>query len=337
MNFISKSTQVKLFFLAICIAGLNSKVHAQDPEMTQFYATPIYTNPAMSGTGMCNGGGRAVINYRNQWPGLSGTFVTTIASYDQHFDAIGGGVGIILMNDKAGEGLLTSQSVSAIYSKQVKIKNNFHIRFGLEGQYGQRTIDWQKLRFEDQLDDVAQRGFINPTKEDISINRIQYANFSSGIMGYTDKFYFGLAVHNLTEPNQSLLASTSVIPRRFSCHSGITIPLDGRKNPESTISPNLLIMKQNKFSQMNLGFYYNKGSFVSGLWFRQTFGEFGNSDAMIALIGFRKDKFKFGYSYDFTVSGARSAAPGSHEISAGIEWCAKKPSKKYFKTPCPTF
>ena len=49
-------------------------------------------------------------------------------------------------------------------------------------------------------------------------------------------------------------------------------------------------MLQNKFTQMNIGFYYNKGPLVTGLWFRQTFGEYTNSDALMALVGFRKDK-----------------------------------------------
>ena len=31
-----------------------TNVQAQDPEFTQFYAAPIYTNPAMAGTGTCN-------------------------------------------------------------------------------------------------------------------------------------------------------------------------------------------------------------------------------------------------------------------------------------------
>ena len=66
-------------------------------------------------------------------------------------------------------------------------------------------------------------------------------------------------------------------------------------------------------------------------------GEYRNADALILLLGFRKDKFKFGYSYDVTVSDARGAVLGSHEISAGIEWCAKKPNRKFPKNPCPSF
>lgn len=329
-----KNIKTALFLLlGICLAG---EVQAQDPEFTQFYAAPIYTNPAMAGTGACGGGGRVILNYRNQWPSLPGTFITTSASYDQHFDKIGGGVSLLLLQDQAGEGLLKSQTVSAGYAFQLQPTRRSTIRFGLEGQYGQRSIDWQKLRFEDQID--PSQGFVNPTAEAYNGDPVKYVNFAAGGLFYTERFYGGLAVHNLIEPNQSFFGNPeAIVPRRFTAHSGIVIPLDGRKNPESTLSPNVLFMLQNKFTQMNIGFYYNKGPLVTGLWFRQTFGTFGNSDALMALVGFRKDKFKFGYSLDLTVSDARAAAPASHEISAGIEWCAKKPSRKYRKLSCPDF
>lgn len=326
----------KALLLVVLGMFLAFNVQAQDPEFTQFYAAPIYTNPAMAGTGSCDGGGRVVMNYRNQWPSLPGTFVTTAASYDQHFDKIGGGIGLLVMDDRAGEGLLRSTTVSGIYSFQLRVNRKFTMRFGLEGQYGQRSIDWQRLRFEDQIDPTV--GFTKQTAEQFNQNSVGYANFAAGVLGYTERFYGGVAVHNLIEPNQSFFGSSdAIVPRRFTGHGGIVIPLDGKKIPESTISPNVLFMLQNKFTQMNIGFYYNKGPLVTGLWFRQTFGEYGNSDALMALVGFRKDRFKFGYSYDLTVSDARAAAPGSHEISAGIEWCARTPNVRYRKISCPDF
>jgi hypothetical protein len=84
--------------------------YAQDPEFTQFYAAPVYTNPAMAGTAFCGrqSAGRMSINYRNQWPSLPGTFRSFNASYDQHYDKIGGGVGLMATYDRAGAGLLTT-------------------------------------------------------------------------------------------------------------------------------------------------------------------------------------------------------------------------------------
>src|SRR5690606_27230107 len=72
---------------------------AQDPQFTQFYANPLYLNPAFAGTARCP---RVVMNYRNQWPALTGTFVTTSASYDQHVDGMMGGLGRLVTHDQAG-------------------------------------------------------------------------------------------------------------------------------------------------------------------------------------------------------------------------------------------
>ena len=328
--------KLKAFYLILASLFVYADARAQDPEFTQFYAIPLYTNPAFAGTGSCDGGGRAVINYRNQWPSLPGTFVTMAASYDQHFDKIGGGIGLMIVDDRAGEGLLSSTSVSAVYSYQWRVTKNFAMRFGIQGSYGQRSIDWNRLRFEDQIDPT--QGFIRNTNEPWGTNQVSFANFGAGMLAYTNAFYAGFAAHNIIEPNQSFYGSKdAIIPMRFTGHGGVVIPLDGRRIPESTFSPNVLFMMQNKFTQMNVGFYINKGPLVTGLWFRQTFGEYGNSDALMALVGFRKDKFKFGYSYDLTVSGAKSAAPGSHEVSAGIEWCARTRPMKYRKLSCPDF
>ena len=62
---------------------------AQDPIFTQFYSNPVYLNPAFTGSNKCP---RIVSNYRNQWPGFSGDFITTSITYDQYVDAFKGGL-----------------------------------------------------------------------------------------------------------------------------------------------------------------------------------------------------------------------------------------------------
>ena len=73
---------------------------AQDPASSQFYANPLFMNPAMAGV---EGRARVSLAYRNQWPALSGTFVTSSASYDQFVEGISGGLGFQVMNDQAGK------------------------------------------------------------------------------------------------------------------------------------------------------------------------------------------------------------------------------------------
>ena len=49
------------------------EVRAQDAEFTQFYANPVFMNPAFAGSARCP---RFVMQYRNQWPAMSGNYVT---------------------------------------------------------------------------------------------------------------------------------------------------------------------------------------------------------------------------------------------------------------------
>ncbi|MBO6515922.1 MAG: PorP/SprF family type IX secretion system membrane protein [Bacteroidia bacterium] len=320
--------------------GFQTTLKAQDPEFSQFYAAPLYTNPAMAGTAQCNrrgSAGRAAVNYRNQWPNLPGTFVTTAFSVDQHIDGIGGGLGLLAVRDVAGEGLLTSSSLSGIYSYHLAINRKLSMRFGLQAEVIQRRIDFSLLDWEDEI--VGDRGFIGQTKEEFATDVVTTPNFSTGTVLYTSSFYAGVAVHNLIEPIHSFYANhnrNSRLPRRYTVHLGSLIPLDKKGKTSNSFSPNLLFMSQAQFTQLNVGFYLNRGPLVTGMWFRQTFGEARNSDALMLLLGFRKDRFKFGYSYDLTVDSKRGAVRGSHEISTTLEWCAKKPSPRLQNIPCPS-
>ncbi|MEN9512181.1 MAG: hypothetical protein RLZZ370_2000, partial [Bacteroidota bacterium] len=102
-------TKSAVFFVGLLLAG---SLKAQDPELSQFYAAPMYTNPAMAGSAFCQAGaaGRVALNYRNQWPSLPGTFRSFAASWDQHIPDLGGGLGIMAFRDVAGTGLLTTTS-----------------------------------------------------------------------------------------------------------------------------------------------------------------------------------------------------------------------------------
>ena len=64
----------------IVFVAIGYKAKAQDPAFSQFFANPLYLNPAMAGTDICP---RLSLNHRNQWPGIGKTYVTYSASYDQ--------------------------------------------------------------------------------------------------------------------------------------------------------------------------------------------------------------------------------------------------------------
>jgi type IX secretion system PorP/SprF family membrane protein len=304
-------------------AGLLNEVRAQDPQFTQFYANPLYLNPAFAGTARCP---RICINYRNQWPAISGTFVTYSASYDQHIDGMAGGIGLLVTNDRAGKGTLNTTNVSGIYSYQLNLTREFSMKFGIQATYAQKSVDWSKLTFGDMID--PRTGFVYSTNEIPNATTRSNVDISAGMLGYSRRYFFGFAVHHVTEPDEGFLG-TSKLPMKYTGHAGALIPLGGRYS-ESSISPNILYQKQQDFQQLNLGVYFTKGALVGGLWYR-------NQDSFIILLGFQQDLFKFGYSYDVTVSRLTNATAGSHEISFQMQFECKPKKRKFRTVSCPSF
>lgn len=310
---------------------------AQDPHFSQFYANPVYTNPAFAGS---TNHGRAVTNARNQWSSISGTFTTLAATYDEHYDIINGGIGVMLTRDQAGIGLLTSNTISVAYSYQIIVNRHLTMRASVQGSIIQKTLDFGNFTWGDQI--LKQYGIVKPVTGEAPPNpAIVIPNFSTGFIAYTKQFYGGFAIHNLTEPSQAFWNSydtKNIIHRRLTLHAGLQIPLgvQGYKSNKNmrSISPNFIYMQQGPFSEVNLGMYYNKGSYIMGAYFRQTRD---NSDALILLLGLRREKLRIGYSFDATVSKARTGAPASHEVSLAFELRKRVRSKNPRAIRCPEF
>ncbi|MFQ5335005.1 MAG: type IX secretion system membrane protein PorP/SprF [Flavobacteriales bacterium] len=298
---------------------------AQDPEFTQFYANPLYLNPAFAGTARCP---RLILNYRNQWPAISGTFVTYAASYDQHVDAFNGGVGVQIIRDDAGEGTINTTTASAMYAYQLNVNRNFSMKVGFKATFMQKALDWAKLNFGDMID--PRYGFIYQTNEIQGSSSVIKPDFSAGILGYSKMFFFGFAASHLTKPPESFTELPEVrLPRKYTGHVGAVIPL--RRDPkQGTISPNILFQQQQDFMQLNMGLYVTKGPMVGGLWYR-------NQDSFILLVGVQSDVVKFGYSYDITVSKLSNATAGSHELSFAIQFDCRPKRRKFRTISCPSF
>jgi type IX secretion system PorP/SprF family membrane protein len=316
----------KILTLILIIVGFSAK--AQDPMFSQFYANPIYLNPALAGS---NGCPRIAMNYRNQWPSLSGTFVTYSASYDQYFRKISGGIGVLLTHDQMGKNTINSSTINFIYSYHLKVSRKFSFMFGAQASWHQKFLDWNKLTFGDMID--PRRGFIYQTGDVPRAGSKGFFDVSAGLVGYTKYFYFGFAAFHLNRPNESMIGgNNSHLPMRFVGHAGAEIPLGAQSkyNNSASISPSVIFEYQNGFMELNIGTYFKYGIFQVGFWFR-------NKDAFISTIGIDTGIFKIGYSYDVTVSKLTNQSGGSHEVSLGLNLnCKTKPSS--FRTiSCPSF
>ena len=307
----------------------NINLYAQDPIFTQFYSNPVYLNPAFAGSNKCP---RIVSNFRNQWPGFSGDFITTSLTYDQYVDKIKGGLGVILMSDQVAK-TLKSNEASFVYSYHQHLSRKFTLNFGIQGTYISKSVDRSNLTFGDMIH--PRRGFVLSTQDVINYAPVDIFDFSAGILGYTDKFYVGFATHHLTEPSFSYISTnnTSFLNRRYTAHAGTEISLNSKSlfsEEEKSLSPSVLFIKQGDFQQLNFGLYYRKGNYVVGAWYRE-------GDSFIVTAGMNTKLLRIGYSYDLTTSQLGVYSGGSHEISIALKlYCA--PKKKSLRAmSCPSF
>jgi len=327
--------KIALVFIFLSML-MTLSTNAQDPQFSQFYANPLYLNPALAGANICP---RILGNYRNQWPGLGSAFNTYNASYDQYFNAIHGGVGLLFTADRAGGGNLNTTSISLMYAYRFNISTHIYASTAVRAGYYQRRLIWENLLFEDMID--PQGGFIKPTMENPPNNsRVSALDFSAGVfLGYDDLIYGGIAVDHLSQPKIGFYAeNNTVLHMKYTVHIGSVINLkqgasfdEGR---EFSISPNILYQQQFKYHQLNIGVYLTIDPFIGGLWFRHNFE---NADAIIPMLGIHYKNLRVGYSYDFTISKLKGATGGAHEISASWEFPCVEKRRHIRAIKCPKF
>ncbi|HEU4717336.1 MAG TPA: type IX secretion system membrane protein PorP/SprF [Bacteroidia bacterium] len=318
-------TLVRIFSVAVLLASAADALHAQDPEFTQFYANPLYLNPALAGSKICP---RFNLSYRAQWPGIYGTYSTIGASFDKYAYKVKGGIGVTVVEDRAAKGTLNTTGVGLIYAPVVPLGKDISVSAAIQAGYWQKTVDWSKLTFGDQIDPHS--GFNLLTQEPSpQTQREGDFDLGAGLLFSSRNFYAGGAVHHILEQNESFLGGSSPLPRKYTLHAGGMIPLThDRYEGDSYISPNILYQKQGDFQQLNIGLYAKKDAIVGGLWYR------GN-DSFIMLIGIEAGQLHLGYSYDVTVSKLSNASAGSHEVTMGYQMSCKPPKKKYRPVNCP--
>jgi type IX secretion system PorP/SprF family membrane protein len=314
----------------VTVILFNQQGKAQDAEFSQFYANPLYLNPALTGAAICP---RAILNYRNQWPGLAKSFVTYSASFDQYINKLHGGIGVMVNMDNAGDGILKTTQASLIYAYSLQASENFYINMALQATFLQKSLNWDLLQFGDEID--PQQGFVLPTAETPPDNSsVAAPDFSAGVaFGWKGILHGGVAVNHLTEPNLAFYnANTYKLPMKITGHVGVNINLEGGgmgfaedSEPKFYLAPNLLYQQQGDFHQLNAGIYIIRLPIVIGTWFRHNFE---NADAIIVLAGFDYKNLKIGYSYDITLSKLKSNTGGSHEISVAWKFnCIEKRRK----------
>ena len=273
---------MKKIIFFVFLAMMTGISYAQDAEFSQYFAAPLYLNPAFAGT---DSSARLNLNFRDQWPKMPGMFITYNMECSQYLKAIHGGFGLMAWNDNAGSGTMKTTNFSGMYSYQMNVTNDFTLSIGVQGAYMEKVLDWSKLTFGDQID--PRYGFIYTNHYANPIDKNHYFDYSAGIVGYTKVFYFGASVDHITQPDQGFISLPTPLPMKLMGNLGAMIPLDNSPVP-IYLSPNIIYIAQQSFQQTNIGMYVQRSWLVAGMWYRYSPT---NGDAIVATIGLQRWRF----------------------------------------------
>jgi type IX secretion system PorP/SprF family membrane protein len=304
-----KRTLTCLALLSFCGATVESK--AQDPRFSQFFASPMSLNPAL--TANIDGPFRLAANVRQQWRAMGSPFTTAGLSFEHglfrqsipEYDR--SGMGVMLMQDQApGVGLKSIYaSLSFAYHKALDENQRFGI--GFQGTYGNRSVNPALLTYHNQFE-VDRFNTSLPSGEQGMQPLPATIGMNAGMLyQYEDadkRFYAGASLYHLNRPRQTMLYdSLNRMPSRVTVHAGATI-LTGSL---IRISAHSIWQTQAKASEFSIGgaVGYDLGeihTIYAGSWYRY-------NESIYPYISYVAGPIQVALSYDFTVSTLKGKNP----------------------------
>lgn len=335
---------MKRKIVLVSLLLLSLSVKAQDPHFSQFFASPLTLNPAL--TGKFDGSMRLAGNYRNQWPTFNNVFTTFSFSLD--FDILKNsipefdtwGIGILAVNDIAMDGILTNKylGLSTSYHKALDEDGFQQIGLGFQGTYGQKRLNTNKLYFEDQLTPF---GFTGVTHEIFNNNdyvNLNYVDVNAGLLysastNNDNNFYVGASMYHINRPKESFTGGSWNIATRTTLSAGGYFSV----SDILTFHTSGIYQIQNKATETVLGGALaasfdseseNPSNVYAGLWYRL-------NDAVIPYIGLEFAGLRFGATYDVNTSSLKSGSQSRGGLEVSIIYIKQNPGSK--GVPCPKF
>ena len=299
---------------------------AQDHLYSQFFNSPLYLNPAL--TGQFKADLRMNLIYRNQWTQVPGTLSYVSGSIDYNVPRFGGGIGLLFTRSSEGTAYLDKTNLSGLYSYSIG-SEDFVLSFGLQAGFTNRKIDYSKLIFGDQVDPSL--GIIPGTSSagDLPFNNKFYFDSGIGTNLVIGEFNIGVAMQHINQPNESFTGQPAKLPMRLNANISYRYDLDQFENMDdddkSYVIPSVVFYKQDKFDSYSVGLQYKRRGVNVGLSYRSG-AQTGPSAVVLSLIFdlfINKEggeKLRFGFSHDAAVQGLTYGnTAGSTEGSIGYE------------------
>ncbi len=295
-----------------CAIFLGNAYHVigQDPVFSQFYAAPIYLNPAFAGSTNCS---RAVFNYR--MVRSIENLHTANFSFDRFVDRLHGGIGIIATTDQTNMHFMRN-SIQAMYAYHLTVTPDFSINFGMQAGYIRNDTQWDKFVFPDP-------------NEPLPDNSWQHSvDFAAGILFHSNRIYGGFAAHHLHEPDMSIMdKGYAYLPMKLTGHLGMYFePGSGdprrRDQPDYYFSPNIVFQQQGEYNHLSAGMYLGIKPVMLGLWYRHWLNQSNltPNNFLVALVGINMDDYRIGFSYDVSMSGLSGDIYSALELSLAFRF-----------------
>lgn len=342
-----KKNKPILLFLT-CSLCLDSCVFSQDLHFSQFFNSPLLTNPANTGF-IPEGDYRLGVNYRNQWSSIMSVPYKTMSAFGdmelmKNQDYTGWlGVGGVILHDVAGSGELTTTRVYGSVAYHQMINSGSLLSLGFNTGWSNKLINVSNLKFPDQYDGQFFDSHI-PTSAVLTNTNISYLDMQVG-MNYayfpTDKIYIngGFSAQHINHPRESFFNSEpgidNKIPVRYIGFLNASLKL----NDQVIINPNAYFTTQAKSSELMFGMnaHYNitgdgNNILIGGLYFR-------TGDAIIPLIGLGYKDLTFTFTYDATISTLKNydGSRGAFEFSLIKQGLFDQYVGNRHQTMCPSF
>lgn len=353
-------------FLPILLVALSIlKANAQDPHFSQFYMTPLYLNPGL--TGAFDGNYRLTALFRGQWGEVLRNesvpmYRTYTASADFRTNKGFGkgdafGFGASFMGDQAGESKFgfNTGGLSLAYHKALNSRATNFLTLGFSSSIYQQTIDFSRLQFGSQWDGNAYNALL-PTNEFLVNNRFLYWDVNAGMLWYMKvakrtSVYVGASAFHINRPSISFLGDKNVrLNMKFVGHGGVRFPLKGRFD----MQPKFIVMFQGKSIETILATdfrilfeeRYPEGNHMRfGAMMRLVGGDANapwrdkrlNAEAVILNAGVVFNGLEVGVAYDVNVSQLIGGSRGRGGFEVGLAyvgaWKKRGPQTIY----CPRF
>lgn len=319
-----------LFHIAFFIFSA-TVASGQDIHFSQFMYNPVQR--AATEAGNFDGDIRISALHRRQWSSVSVPYRTFTVSADGKLNALneklkGFSAGLLISQDAAGDGNLSQLNglLALCYSLRLDADSVHYFRLGFNGGFGQRSIDFQKLNFDNQFNGDIYNP-LSPSGESPDNTSVTFPDFgiAAGWTGIFDDVVFdaGFEINHLNKPDISFMNEGSTkLPPLMQITTSAAIDKQGKLY----WLPALTFMQQEKFTEITGGvegvLRINtnpvKRTSISGTVL------FRNADAVIPGIALYYNKFRLGFTYDVNVSGLVPASNHKGGPEFSLTYIAKK-------------